>query len=134
MAHRVHRRDPQAVAHRRVRSTASPLAQDSVAGTKVDDLLHDEEVACEAEALDHPEFAIDRLPCPGVLRVRAVASTRSLVGAVCEPTVRGVPVGDLGARQARGDEAQVKSARGCDLARVVERLRVSTMQSLHLRG
>lgn len=45
-----------------------------------------------------------------------------------------MPVGNLGTWQARGDEAQVESARGRNLARVVERLRVRPMQSRHLGG
>ena len=51
-----------------------------------------------------------------------------------KPAVRGMPVGNLGTRQAWSDEAQVESARGRDLARVVKSLRVRPMQSRHLGG
>ena len=45
-----------------------------------------------------------------------------------------MPVGNLGARQAWGDETQVERARGCYLAGIIERLRMRPMQSRHLGG
>ena len=96
VAHRVHCRDPQAVAHCGVGGTTPPLAQDAIAGAKVNDVFDDEEVARKAEALDDPQLVIDRLPRPGMLRTRSIALAGPLVGTVCKPRVRSVPVGDTG--------------------------------------
>ncbi len=61
-ARRVHLRDPQAVADRRVGRRAPPLAQDAAGAGKADDVVHGEEVGLVAELGDQRQLIIEHLP------------------------------------------------------------------------
>ena len=58
-AHRIDRRDAQAVAHHRVRRRAAPLAQDPLFAAELHDFPHGQEVAAVVELADQVEFLVD---------------------------------------------------------------------------
>ena len=132
VTHRVHRRDPQAKAHGRVRRAATPLAQNASRSAKVDDLLDDQEVAGEAEALDDAQLPIDRLPCAGMFLARAVALAGTLTRQVIQPRLGRVAAWDASTREPGGHEAQVEGAIARHLARVGQGARVRGVQARHL--
>ena len=56
--------DPERVANRAVRRAPPALAVDVVDPAELDDVVEQEEVAGEAELLDHPELVVDlRIAC-----------------------------------------------------------------------
>ena len=102
--------------------------------TKVDDLLDDQEVARKAESFDNPQFMIDRFPRPRVLCARPIALVGPLVGTVCEPAIRCMPIGNPGAGQSWSDEAQVESTGGCEVTGVIKSMWVGAVQPSHFGG
>ena len=78
--HRIHGRDPQAVAHGAVGRRSAPLHQDVLLAAEVHDVPDDEEVAGELELLDEIELA-------GHLRARTI-----VIGPVAMPRAH---LGDL---------------------------------------
>ena len=57
-AHRIHRRDPQRIAHHGVRPAAPPLAQDSPPPRKLHQLIDDQEIPLEAQPLYHRQLVL----------------------------------------------------------------------------
>src|SRR5262249_26194914 len=81
-ADRVDVRDAERVADRRVGRRAAPLTQDAVLLAEIDDLPDDEEVAGEAEPLDHAELVRELRGDAGA--ERPVALARAAVDEVVE--------------------------------------------------
>ena len=81
-AHRIDRRDPEAVADRAVGRRPAPLHEDVVLPAEIDDVPDDEEVAGELELLDEIELARDLRA--GAIVVRPVALARAGVGDVAQ--------------------------------------------------
>ncbi len=108
----VHVGDPEGEADCGVRRRASALAEDPGASAEVDDVVDDEEVAGEAEALDDLQFMVDDLPGARVGGPGAVAFLPAQPGELDQPAHVGVPLGHVGVRQLRGDEIEGESALG----------------------
>ncbi len=81
-AHRIDRRDAEAVADGAVRRRPAPLHEDVVMAAEIDDVPDDEEVAGEIEALDEIELA--RNLRAGPIVIRTIALARAQVGQLAE--------------------------------------------------
>ncbi len=100
--------DPESEAHRRVRRAPPALAVDVLPLAELDDLPHDEEVAGEAELLDHRQLVVDHLPRPGVLGTGAIAAGRPGLDEAAEVGHLVEPVGAGERRQLGSDEGQIE--------------------------
>ncbi|MPN46453.1 hypothetical protein SDC9_194039 [bioreactor metagenome] len=80
MAHRIDRGDPQGEANCGVGSRASPLGQNVLLPTKVNDVFDNQEVAGESQFGDNFQLVFDGLPRGRVLLGGTVALTRPPVG------------------------------------------------------
>ena len=114
--------DAEGVADRAVGRAASPLAEDVGAVAELDEVPHDEEVAGEAEALDHLELVVDGVPGAGPQR-EVFVRRRPLAVAVTGAGLDDAPqelhlrqaVRTRERRQVRGDEREVERSSATDL-------------------
>ena len=133
---RVDAGDAEREADRRVRRRPAALAQDVVVLAERHDVVHDQEVAGEPEALDHVEL-------PGDLGVRArhpfgprspVAGRGLAGGQLAQPGGFGVPVRDREVGQPGGDHREVERAGPAQLDGALEDARIAAQQRGHLRA
>ena len=129
---RIHVRDADRVADRRISRRPPPLAQDPLGRAEPHDVVHDQEVARKAEPLDHVEL-------PRYLRERARHGLR--VWAAVPPGLghQGAQPGRLGVSgrhgevgQVRRDDAEVERALKREGHRPVEDPRITSEQRRHL--
>ena len=130
--HGVHIGDPQRVADRGVRRRPAPLAQDVVVPAERHDVEHDQEVAGEAQPLDHVQLVVD-------LRVRlrprgpgSVPLGRPAVGHLAQPGHLGVPRRHRIVGQVRRDQRQVEGELVGERGRVGDRARIGGEPQRHL--
>ena len=125
-------RDAQAVAHRAVGGRPSPLREDVLLPTEVDEVPHDEEVAGEIELLDQIEFTRD-LP-PRLLRQRPVPPVRARLGDAAEERDLRFPLGHRVVGKAIAEIRQREIQTFGQHLGVGHRLRQIAEERLHLPG
>ena len=128
-AHRVGVGDAQGVADGAVGGRPPSLAVDVVAPAELDDVPHDEEVAGEAEGVDHGQLVLDlavgaRDPL-GAGAGRAVPLGCAPHGELPQPAHLGVAVGHRVVGEVGGHQAKVEGAVAADLGRPLHHARVA---------
>ena len=118
---RVHVRDPERVAHGGVGRRAAALTQDAVVLAELHDVVHDQEVAGEAEVHDDLEFALDLGVRPVDAFRPSVAFRRPFPDQLAQPTGLGVVLGNREVRQLGRDHVEVKRAGPGELGGLLRR-------------
>ncbi len=125
--------DPERVTHRAVGRAPPPLAVDVAAAAELHDVVEQEEVAGEAELVDHRQLVVDlvhRLRVPLVRR--RIRDRRTAAHQLAQPRHLVVPVGYGIVGQLRRGELQVERARVRDLDRAFHRTRPARETALLL--
>ena len=124
-AHRVDRRDAEAVADRRVGRGAAALAEDVFGLAEVHDLAHGQEVAAVVELLDQGQLAFELVhDVGGRPAFFDVAARRAVVDPLAQPAVGGVAFGQALQGVAIAQVGQREGAARDHLERALDRLRV----------
>ena len=126
--------DSQGVADCGVGGGPSSLAQDPRLPAELDDGVHDEEVAGEAQGLDDVELVVEHLPGPRVFLWGAVMAGSALAGELTQPCGGGIPFRNISIRQVRGDEGQIEGEVGGKVCGQVDGVGTASVESGHVLG